>query len=704
MSTRVSRRDVLKLMSGVAVGTLFTPVPWKLLDDLAIRTQNEGWIAHPRRGKLGFVPTHCSLCPAGCALNLRCVGNVPVSLSAIPTHTMGAGKPCPYGLVLHHFAGHPDRLRGAQVLDAARGGLQAEAQWERQLQRWLKEAMARGGAQSVAVLDPNPGRALSSCYRAFLGSLGGGRYLVPPSQESLLRELSRAAGLPEGTQLAYELSNCRTLLSFSAPVLEGWGTPGRVLPRLRSVESQGASERARLIQASPIPNVSARLADHWYRIRPGSEAAFALGVARVLLDRGWYDSSPASREILTRETELLSLISDTSLDAVSLATGVSQEELERSAWRLSHEGPSLVVQGDPSSGVAADASVSRMVFLLNVLLGATRSQGTLKTKASLPLPHCLRSHGAVAATSLESIPDASLQLLLIDGSRLSSALPMAQIRRKMEPQGRIVALTPYAGKLARACDLVLPTSAPLEGWDEVEAACDLALPRFALARPVFDTKAEYIDPVQLLQRLSPDPKFLSALGPKPSYEKLLRDQSDALYELDEGRVIEPWTEDGKASRASSSSAQWEALLRGAEWYGEGMSWKSMEGPALIGADAAQTLRRSMERARTRALVPARFEQLCVLPLGSGVGSTGEPVPPLLAKLCRESTLLSRAGTIYLNPQTARVMGLRSGQRVQFEGPWGAETARVQLSERVEPSSLVAATSLASGVFGDEVRS
>jgi hypothetical protein len=109
----------------------------------------------------------------------------------------------------------------------------------------------------------------------------------------------------------------------------------------------------------------------------------------------------------------------------------------------------------------------------------------------------------------------------------------------------------------------------------------------------------------------------------------------------------------------------------------------------------------MEAMQYRSLVPANFEDLSILPLLERVGGTGEPVPALLAKLCRESTLLPRAGTVYLNPLSARALGLRANQRVTFEGSWGPETGVIHLSERVEPSSLVAATGLVAGVFGDE---
>ena len=48
MNSRISRRDVLKLAGGAGLGILLSPLPWKLLDDSAIWTQN--WPLDPGTG------------------------------------------------------------------------------------------------------------------------------------------------------------------------------------------------------------------------------------------------------------------------------------------------------------------------------------------------------------------------------------------------------------------------------------------------------------------------------------------------------------------------------------------------------------------------------------------------------------------------------------------------------------------------------
>ena len=56
------------------------PVPWKLLDDAAIWTQRRHALPVPPRGPVTFRAAACTLCPAGCALRVRCVGARPVAV------------------------------------------------------------------------------------------------------------------------------------------------------------------------------------------------------------------------------------------------------------------------------------------------------------------------------------------------------------------------------------------------------------------------------------------------------------------------------------------------------------------------------------------------------------------------------------------------------------------------------------------------
>src|ERR1039458_4239535 len=105
-----------------------------------------------------------------------------------------------------------------------------------------------------------PGRAASLVYRRFLAGLPNAVHCAPPDAQ------------PFGP-FGIDLENTRAILSFGAPVLDGWLSPGRVLANRSHFQ---------LIQVEPAYSRTASLADLWVPVQPGSEEAFAEAVARAL--------------------------------------------------------------------------------------------------------------------------------------------------------------------------------------------------------------------------------------------------------------------------------------------------------------------------------------------------------------------------------------------------------------------------------------
>ena len=151
-----TRRGILQLLGGSAVGALFTPAPWRLITDTALWSENWPGIPRPARGEIRTRFTNCPLCPAGCAVRARCVGDQPVSLAGV------GGGLCPFGLTAHHLPYHPSRLRQGAVKEAAAAVADAVAQ--------------REPAEQVAVLDLRPGRTASWTYRRAMASMQNGIY------------------------------------------------------------------------------------------------------------------------------------------------------------------------------------------------------------------------------------------------------------------------------------------------------------------------------------------------------------------------------------------------------------------------------------------------------------------------------------------------------------------------------------------------
>ncbi len=230
-----TRRDVLKFAGGTVAGVLFTPAPWRLITDTALWSENWPGIPRPARGETRTKYTHCSLCPAGCAVRARCIGDQPVSLAGV------RGGLCPFGVAGHHFP--YTQHRAASVTER------------------IAAAIANCAPdEHVALLDLRPGRTASWTYRRAMASLKNALYLAPPEPP-----------------VSINLENARTVLSLGAPLLDGWIAPARAF---------AVRERIRLIQVEPVESRTASLADVWVPIAPGSEDAVMRQFAGELKTNG----------------------------------------------------------------------------------------------------------------------------------------------------------------------------------------------------------------------------------------------------------------------------------------------------------------------------------------------------------------------------------------------------------------------------------
>jgi menaquinone reductase, molybdopterin-binding-like subunit len=415
MKAQMLRRDVFKFAGGSVAGLIFTPVPWRLLTDTALWSQNWSWVPKPPRGEIRTRFSHCALCPAGCAIKARCVGEQPVSLAGFGDD----GALCPFGLTAHHLPFHPARLR-----QALRSGDPIPV--ERAAQA-IQDAIAkRRAGESVAMLDLRPERTASWLYRRALAAVPDGVYI--------------GASAPD--TVAIDLAQVKTILSFGVPVLDGWGTPGRVL---------GMRDRFRLIQVEPVESRTALLADEWFPARPGSED----DLAQVLL--GQLSAEEGARR-----------------------TGIARERIEALAKALPESGPVLVL-GD-GAGVAA----------LNERLHAP-----LLARREAPVPK--EWQPAVAVTALADVPDHSIRVLLIDESLPGVALPWSSIEPKLAAGNPLVATIACSlqGYAAHAT-IVLPAPVPSEMPQDLNGAAGSPAASFRIATPLAVAPAGLADPVAVV--------------------------------------------------------------------------------------------------------------------------------------------------------------------------------------------------------------
>ena len=111
MSFTFDRRNFLRFAAGGAVGAATSGVSLEAISTVnaALATEQVRVPSGPESWATGF----CNMCPGGCGLRVRLIGNRAVKIQGNPLHPVNRGGLCPKGLAGLQELYHPDRLRKA---------------------------------------------------------------------------------------------------------------------------------------------------------------------------------------------------------------------------------------------------------------------------------------------------------------------------------------------------------------------------------------------------------------------------------------------------------------------------------------------------------------------------------------------------------------------------------------------------------------
>ncbi len=497
---KVTRRDLLVWSAGAAAGLLVTPVPWKLLDDTSIWSQSWPWIPQPARGPIEVKLSACTLCPNGCGMRVRMAAGWPVGVAGVGSHPISRGALCPLGFGAHQLNWHPRRL--GTVRHRASTSCWSEA----------KAAFARACSEGpVVIIDGYPGRAASSVFETFNQKWNGSYRVVFGPETRALAPYEAWSGVP-ASALGYDLENAQTIVSFGAPLLDGWGPPGR-FTRLWADRAANSDPKLRLIQVDGSLSRTAARAWRWEPVQADCGAALAAGVARILLEE----------RLVSAHGPMPSL----TLADAALRTGLTTDAIRDLARTMVARTPTVAIANDDNPAIAA----------LNVVLGAAGARGGIVRRSK-------RTTSYVSADGV--IPSA--RAVLIDSSVPWDFVP--------QTDAEVFRFAAWDGGSSKA-DWLLPAPGFLEELTDVPTAPTLAVETYAVAPSLVKAPAEVQSAAQ----------FLSSIDPTlTTTEKIVHTRCAGLFRERIGTLIGRDT----TSLAKFDTVQKfeEQLWNGAVWVGE----------------------------------------------------------------------------------------------------------------------------------------
>lgn len=728
----IDRRDFLKFVVGGALGTIFSPMPWMSMDEVAKWSQR--WAPIPEKGEASYLTSTCKLCPGACGIRIRLIEKErAVKIDGNPNHPVNRGGLCPLGLAgLQYLYSEEVRLKTPIMRYGIRGrGEWLSITWEEALSSLtsnLKDLRQKDLSHTVALLD---GQGMGSQARLagrFLKAYGSPNY-IRAYQSGDLEEVLTKPIHGVRAHLSYDLPRATHILSFGCALLDGWGNPAWVAQAYQQWRPGPGQERAKLVQIDTMATTTASLADEWIAVKPGTEETLALGLVQVILDKNWTNPAYIQARLSGVEGLKGQLKQHYSPDRVAKITGVSPELIERLGKEFIQAKQPLALWGQGKGDLPISHSEAQAVHLLNVLAGSINRPGGVYLQTDFPYigqPKValdntaekgwsqIRLDGAFSsqysqtgnrATALFEKPGHKnpypINLLMLNEVNPVFTLGEKRFLETAEKIPFIVSFSPFVDETNDFADLILPVPTFLERWDDSYYCQGVPFPVYGLTKPVLPPRygAKSLGEVFLELAKNLGGKVKEAL-PFETMEGVIKQASRGLFDSKKGRLADGSPgETGKSGPTSFDSFDsfWNQLVAQGTWYhGE---YTPEEGKAKRDLSAISLRTDGLGQAQSPGKNPLYLVPQSLILLQSGYW----PNPPFLTKSLGEEILQENRSVVQIHPQTARSLSLQEGDRIEIQASKGKIVAQVHLFEGAQPDCLFIPLGLGHSAFDATLR-
>jgi menaquinone reductase, molybdopterin-binding-like subunit len=689
---KIDRRSFLSLGIGVAAGTALSPLPWKLTDDLSIWTQNWPWTPVPEIGETSYVNSVCSLCPGGCGISVRKVGDRGIKIEGMKGHPVNQGGVCALGLSGLQFLYGPTRIKTPLKRVGKRGeGQWAKISWEQAISETaenLDGLRVSGNSHTVAGIAGSRQGTVSQLFSRFLTAYGSPNFFYTPScVDTYQLAMQRMNGV--SADPGFDLDNADFVLSFGSGLLEGWGSPVRMF----KANSGWRKTNARVIQIEPRLSRTAAKSDRWIAINPGTEAALALGVAHVLVkemifNKDFVDNYAVGFEnFVTEKGEMKkgfkqTVLEDYSPETVARVTGMDPSAIILLAREFAKAKTPLALYGKGRGTVPGSLSEAMAVHALNAMVGSVNRKGGV---CSMPLMDIQgwpevpmdpmvssgmnqpRLDGTLPGTPccINQLPAAILSgkgyplnaLFVLESNPLYTLADSKIVKEAFDKIPFVVSMSSFMDETAQYADLILPNHIYLERLEDVPTPMGFPNVVVSLSKPVFKP--------QLNTKHAGDTLILLA-------KELGGGVADAI----------PW-DNFEACFGQAMGDKLKTLQKKGFWIDPAAlpEWKAAFKTSSKKFDfAAASSGLALAKIEGDASFPLLLIPYETMRLSSGYIAN----PPFLTKTVEDTILKHNDCFIEINPKTAQSNQLSEGDTVVLQTPRGQARVRVHLEEGIMP--------------------
>lgn len=456
----LDRRGFMKFIAGAGAGVMVTPIPWKLLDDVAIWTQNWPWIPSNIKGENRFTYSVSKLDPSGVPVKIRMVDDRPVRVLPAEGHPLGGGVTA-LAVAEVQMLHSPAKVK--RPLRKAPDGSYLELTWPEAV-KMLQDKLDAARAKTAFISGDENG-STNEVLGAMAKALGSEDVFLMPSEGQCAAKAAELMGMP--VQLGYDLENSDYVFAIGANLLESWGTVvrnRRIFKDAQPHPRPDAVPSKTIAYAGPVQNNTAAVARPWLPIYPGTEGVLALGIANMLIAKG---RTAAAADF----GAFKALAASYTPEQTAQLTGVDPKKLEAVVDALLAAKAPLVIVGSEFSQGAGAAPVMAG-FAVNTLLGNINKPGgvTLLPQPSVAMKNTFSRTEMYKKDVTEWLAGkAKPELLVLHDANPVYALPNPDgVKQALEGIPFKVSFSTFMDETAILCDLILPLGLGLERVDDLE--------------------------------------------------------------------------------------------------------------------------------------------------------------------------------------------------------------------------------------------
>ncbi len=665
----ITRRDILKFTGGGILGIMLSPLPWKLLDDSAIWTQNWSLIPKLAHGPITTAFSHCTLCTGGCAIKAECVSGMPYYLRGVQNHPLTHGTICTQGLASHHMAHHPLRIvHPHKFVGKTDNSTMVAVSLQNSLDEIAKRI--RDAKGSIAILDQQPNRIISEVYREFLSKTENGKYITSPSREDgMIVALKEMMNRPSES-FGFDFENTKLIVSFGAPLLDGWGTPGRMTALQNS-------KKVKFIQIESRYSRTAMQSDEWIALQSGTEKIIALNIAHVLINEELI--SHKIQNSIVDFTQFKNICKEFNPERTFSITGIDPKTIHLIAQGLVKSEAAIVLSGADPGGGPFDQETEKAIASLNLLIGNVGETGGIVSRKEIP-----GNKIGYDPIQWSNIPDHSISVLIVDGADSGYALPWSLIEKKLIPDNNfVVSLSPLLNEISAHSDYLIPSPAFLESMNDVPTPNGNNVSSFALSTPLLKKQNYTNDPIDVIKEIASRSNIVLKIT---RYEELLKQKIETIHSQKRGTIY-VYADQSSINIKDIPSANelWTKLTEGAVWIDE-PSKQTTPGKIIFALATAFPQE-------------TKLEGFPLIAYGWRGATSTVQISPILSKVFQETELRNVNGVVSINPTTARQLGLSQKGHATLSTKNGSMKVIVKIESTVRPGIIEA--SIAPHVNGIE---